>query len=184
MSVVIAPYSVYMLLPYDSSADSKTIVEFTYGLNAIVILELNGRVPQSHGARLLLEDTGNGVRHGLLPGVCRLVDERVVEDDAVLIVDVGRPLVSHKLHRGTGVVLAVHLRGDAPRGVGVGAGTLALARRVGANDALDQITSVGADADPGEHEPLLVLGHLAGVDGARGADDLGCGRIEASDGAP
>lgn len=164
------------------------------GVGAVGVLLLDGRVPQRHGAGLLgvagQDLAGDGVGHGLLPQVGRLVSQGVVDDDAVVVVDVGRPLVADELDQGARVVLAVDLGRHAPRRVGVRAGALARPRRVRADDALDQVALLRSrgrralDADPGEQETLLALGHLSRVDRARCADDLRAGWLEAADGAP
>lgn len=164
------------------------------GVGAVGVLLLDGRVPQLHGAGRLgvagQDLAGDGVGHGLLPEVAGRVGEGVVDDDAVVVVDIRRPLVADELDQRARVVLAVHLGRHAPRRVGVGARALARPRRVRADDALDQVSLLrprgrrALDADPGEQEALLALGHLARVDGARRADDLRVGRLEAADGAP
>lgn len=104
------------------------------GGSSVVVLQLNGCVPQSHLSGLLLVGrqklAGDGVSHGLLPEVGRLVDQGVVEDNAVLVVGVGGSVVSDKLDSRSGAVEAVDLRGDAPGGVGRRAGALAHASGV------------------------------------------------------
>ena len=93
------------------------------GVGAIGILLLDGRVPEPHGAGRLLvggQDLArDGVGHGLLPQVGRLVGQGVVDDDAVVVVDVGGPLVADELELVARLVLAVDLGRDAPRRVGV-----------------------------------------------------------------
>lgn len=97
----------------------------------------------------------------LQPKVAVLVDQRVVEADAVLIIDIGRGELANPLVDATIGKIAEHLGGDAPGGVGVLAGALALARRVGPDNALDEIAGPVGDPQPDEEVPDLVRRHLA-----------------------
>lgn len=115
----------------------------------------------------------------LQPNIALLVDQRVVEADAVLVINIGRGELANPLVDATIGKIAEHLRGDAPGHVGVLAGTLALARRVGPDNALDEIAGPVGDPQPDKEVPDLVRRHLARVDGRGRADDIMLRRAKA-----
>lgn len=123
-------------LENDGRVDPGLLGDGSRALAAIVVVALDSGAPAQHGTRSLVEGrqqiTGDGIAHGpfslsvyilaslvvsrysLQPEVALLVDESVVEEDTVLVVDVGSCQLSDPLVGNTGISVSVDLGRDTP----------------------------------------------------------------------